>query len=195
MPPIARARNSPLTRGTRRFRCLSTGTRTPTNGIVRNLRSPFADRRLLQVQQTIHRRLHSHSWRLLRASQAAREAARVTPVHYRSGRGLGARPPSPTVAALSEIETAFRAGFRSIRAFKWARRHGGFPEPARVTPQGPIWTERQIAHWLGEADPLDRLDVVMAAPTGDDEVSEDEATLLREIEQRGAARRRMREVA
>jgi hypothetical protein len=35
----------------------------------------------------------------------------------------------------------------------------------------------------------------MTAPAGDDEVSEDEATLLREIEQRGAARRRMREVA
>jgi hypothetical protein len=50
----------------------------------------------------------------------------------------------------------WRCGFRSIRAWRWARRHGGFPEPAKATPQGPIWTERQIAEWLGEANSLDQ---------------------------------------
>jgi hypothetical protein len=52
--------------------------------------------------------------------------------------------------AFGEIATACHAGFSSIKAWRWARRHGGFPDPAKVTAQGPIWTECQIATWLGE---------------------------------------------
>jgi hypothetical protein len=190
---MTKVRNRPLF-GTRCFRCPRTGSYGPANGILRDRQLPVVDRRLAQPLLRTHRRLHSHSWRLLRASQLAREVARVARWYQGRG-GPASRPAPPPVAAFGEIETAFRAGIRSLRLWRWVRRHGGFPEPARVTPQGPIWTERQIATWLGEADPLDRLDVVMTAPAGDDEVSEDEATLLREIEQRGTARRRMREVA
>jgi hypothetical protein len=150
------------------------------------------NKRLLRPLKAYRRRLRSHSWRLLRASQATREARRARR-YYSLARG-NARPAPPPVAAFGEIETAFRAGIRSIRLWRWVRRHGGFPEPARVTPQGPIWTERQIAVWLGEAH-LDQLDEGVAPTSVNDDDDEDEAALLREIEQRRAAPAGMREVA
>jgi hypothetical protein len=171
-----------LLSGTGRFRPSPTGSYGRLGGILRAWGQPTADRRIAQALTRTRRRLHSHSWRLLRASQLAREAARVAR-WYRGcgGRNRMARPAPPPVAALSEVETMFRAGFRSIRAWRWARKHGGFPEPARVTPQGPIWTERQIAQWLGEMAYLDRLDVASANDVVS-EASEAEAAILRELE-------------
>jgi hypothetical protein len=205
----AKRSKAPLS-GARRFGCISTGSYGPAIGILSSeagtryagaLLGPTGTRyvgawegpaRVREALLQTHRRIHSHSWRLLQASLAAQVAAVAPGVRYRSRRGgLGARPPSPPVSALSEVETMFRCGFRSIRAWRRARRYGGFPEPARVSTEGPIWTERQIAAWLGEdhlgMDRLpiyDRLDVV-TTPVEEDVVSEAneaEAAILRELE-------------
>jgi hypothetical protein len=75
--------------------------------------------------------------------------------------------------AFGEVETAFRAGFRSLRAWRWARRKGGFPGPKMHTPDGPVWSESQIDAWLGEA----------AGPSpANDNDDDDEARLLRKLE-------------
>lgn len=81
------------------------------------------------------------------------------------------RIPAPP-AALSEIEAAYVAGFRSLRAWRYARRHGGFPEPARVTRGEPVWTVRQIAEWLNEEPGVGR---------GEPLRGDAEAALLREL--------------
>jgi integrase len=122
------------------------------------------DRRLASAL----RRIDSPSRRLLRTARHARlvdhHRARqwVTFADWRPPPGREAATIRPRVtpvgpAALSEIETAWYAGFRSIRAFKWALRHGGFPEPVRRTPSGPVWLVAQLDAWLaGELSPPDR---------------------------------------
>jgi hypothetical protein len=150
------------------------------------------DHRLASV---LHR-LNSPSRRLLRTARHARlvdhHRARqwVTFADWRPPPGHEAamvRPRRAPVgpAALSEIETAWYAGFRSIRAFKWAQRHGGFPEPTRRTPSGPIWLVAQIDAWLaGELSP--QIAAVVATEFGD-ELPPEEAELLAEIERLDAA--------
>jgi hypothetical protein len=182
-------RNRSLSSGTRRFQTRCTRPVGPAIGILRAWGPPVADRRLKNALIQTHRRIHSPSWRLLRASRRAAEAARVKRWYRRHRGGPNRLAPPPPVRALSEVETMWRCGFHSIRAWRRARRYGGFPEPARVSTEGPIWTERQIAVWLGEERPLAGYDYDEDVPTNDDAVSEDEAALLREIEQRTAARR------
>jgi hypothetical protein len=171
-----------------RFGRSSWGTVGAPSGILRaawKLRS--LDRRLAQTILQTHRRIHSPSGRLLRseaslrAARVTREAARAAPAHYRSsGGGRWARPAPPPVSAFSEVETMFRCGFRSIRAWRRARRYGGFPEPARVSTEGPVWTERQIGAWLGEDQLMDQLEGVRA--TTDEAMTKDEAAILRALE-------------
>ena len=142
--------------------------------------------RLPRSRRPIFDRCLSHSRRLLLRIRQAWLSRLSQPAVYRSYRGgTGARPPPPPVAAFGEIETAHLAGIRSLRTWRWVRKHGGFPEPARRTPQGPIWTAAQIAQWLAAqlAAPIaamDQLDQGEGVPA---EVSEDEAALLAEIEQ------------
>ena len=69
-----------------------------------------------------------------------------------------------------EVETAYRAGFRSLRAWRWSRK-GGFPGPMMQTPDGPVWSESQIDAWLGEPPG--------SSPANDD----DEARLLRKLDE------------
>lgn len=56
--------------------------------------------------------------------------------------------------ALNEVQTAARAGFVRLHQFAKARKRGMFPPPIQEMPGvGPIWSERQIAEWLGETLP------------------------------------------
>jgi hypothetical protein len=127
----------------------------------------------------VFRQLNRPSRRLLRTAYRARLVTHHRYYSVHTGSPM-ARPPGPPVAGLSEIEAAYYAGFRSIRAFKWAQRHGGFPEPVRRTPQGPVWLVSQIDAWLsGELQPQ----VITVTTERINEVTDpEEAALLARVE-------------
>lgn len=50
--------------------------------------------------------------------------------------------------ALPEIEAAYLAGFANWRDFRLALRRGTFPQPDRMMPDGPRWSEETLQAWL-----------------------------------------------